>query len=256
MKDHSSQVRACEEWFNTQKEEIVEFRKTSEQYAEGKINESELNKLIEKTMSRFRDFAEKRSRLAQSDVTPFLAPPWCSSLENSAAWVGGCRPSSFFSLVYGLCGRDIEKQLAQYLQGDRFDFGHLSAEQLEKVDALQRRIVRYENSYSVRLAELQNDMLDQPLAASVETAVSAVPNSGDADSCESSGMDANKIIEKHGRNMASLVEDADKLRLKAVEEIVDILTPAQAMVFLASGKKAWVCMHELGRHGDREHGRM
>lgn len=158
MKDHSSQVRACEEWFNTQKEEIVEFRKTSEQYAEGKINESELNKLIEKTMSRFRDFAEKRSRLAQSDVTPFLAPPWCSSLENSTAWVGGCRPSSFFSLVYGMCGRDIEKQLAQYLQGDRFDFGHLSAEQLEKVDALQRRIVRYENSYSARLAELQNDI--------------------------------------------------------------------------------------------------
>lgn len=144
-------------------------------------------------MSRFRDFAEKRSRLAQSDVTPFLAPPWCSNLENSTAWVGGCRPSSFFRLVYCLCGRDIEKQLAQFLQGDRFDFGHLSAEQLQKVDALQTKVVRYENSYSARLAELQNDMLDQPLAAFVETAVPTVPNSEDPDSCDSTGMDANNV---------------------------------------------------------------
>lgn len=56
--------------------------------------------------------------------------------------------------------------------------------------------------------------------------------------------EANVALERNQLAMACLVEDADRLRLETVKEIIEILKPVQAVQFLAAGKKLRLCMHE------------
>lgn len=55
--------------------------------------------------------------------------------------------------------------LSTYLQGIKIgDFGQLSAKQITMIDKLQRQIIIEENKLSSRLASLQEDVVDQPIA--------------------------------------------------------------------------------------------
>ncbi|KAH0760396.1 hypothetical protein KY290_016469 [Solanum tuberosum] len=67
-------------------------------------------------VNNFREYANYRSQLARVDVLPFFAPIWCTLLENSVLWIGGCRPSSFIRLIYALSGIEIESHITEYLQ--------------------------------------------------------------------------------------------------------------------------------------------
>ncbi|KAL6542778.1 2-deoxyglucose-6-phosphatase [Orobanche hederae] len=193
---------------------------------------------------------QKRTLMAQIDVSPYFAPTWCTSLERSVLWIGGCRPSSYVRLIYALCSLEIESHLPEFLRGVRIgNLGELSGSQISMVDELQRRTIREEKKLSERLASLQ-DMLDHPLA---EIAVKS--NRG---SCRSSGSGYGAVeaaLDKHGRAMAGILMEADELRLNTLREITKILTPRQAVDFLAAGKKLRLCMQDWGKKRDLNHGR-
>lgn len=244
--DHIRQKCLYEEWMNIQEQELLELQQAARLREDGNYNESNLKQLIEKIVVHFQDYIEKRSRMARRDVTPFFAPTWCSSLENSGLWIGGCRPSSYVRLIYALCGLDIESHLAEFLQGSRTgNIGDLSGQQIEKVDRLRRETIRKENNLSSMIASLQEDMVDQPLVT--------IARKLDDDWGEN--RDVEKELEKHGKAMASVLEEADMLRLNTVKEIVSIFTPAQTLDFLAAGKKLRLCVKEWGKKKDHEHGR-
>lgn len=100
-----------DEWIKLQEVEFFDLEEAAQLYDNGKTNEIDLKKIIAKTISNFKDYMNKRSQMLRStNITPYLAPPWSSSLENSTSWIGGCRPSSFIRLLYTLSGRDIESR--------------------------------------------------------------------------------------------------------------------------------------------------
>lgn len=232
-----------------QHQEVSDLEEAAQLYGNGKIGEIELNKVIGKIISNFKDYMEKRRLIIRStDIMTFFAPIWKSSLENSASWIGGCRPSSFIRILYAQSGRDMESQIDKFLRGETEripDFiGEFSKEQMTRIDELQRKIMREENVLSSKLANLQNDLLDLPLVARAQ-------ESG----C--GGIHGNHVVEEKGlKLLGTSLEEADNLRMKAVEEIVvNILKPSQAVDFLAAGKNIRICMREWGRQRDDHHRR-
>lgn len=103
-------------WMNNQQEELKELQNAIVRARKNELNDDELNELLRKMVNNFQGYANGRSRLARVDVSPFFAPTWCTPLENSVLWIGGCRPSTFIRLIYALCGIEIQSHTARYLQ--------------------------------------------------------------------------------------------------------------------------------------------
>ncbi|KAL1567414.1 2-deoxyglucose-6-phosphatase [Salvia divinorum] len=234
--DQSNENCHYQEWMHLQEEELSELTQ-----AAACATNAELSRLVDKIMSHFEEYMRQRQLMARADVSPYYAPTWCTSLERSVLWIGGCRPSSYIRLIYALCGLDIESHLTDFLSGvHRGSLGQLSPRQLVAVDDLHQRTIREERSLSTKLAMLQEDLLDNPIASIVVAA---------------GGGNVDAALDKHGREMAGVLEEADRLRLGTVKEIVRILTPRQAVDFLAAGKKLRLCMQEWGKKRDLDHGR-
>lgn len=247
--DQSKEACIYQEWMNIQEQELSELHTAiALKPNSGLASNAELSQLVEKIMDHFQDYMQKRTHMARVDVSPYFAPPWCTSLERSVLWIGGCRPSSYVRLIYALCGLEIESQLTEFLQGVRIgNLGELSGRQISLVDELQRKTIREERKLSTRLAGLQEDVLDHPLASI------AVKSQGTR--CDSSSGGVEAALDKHGRAMAEILEEADQLRLSTLRELVGILTPQQAVDFLAAGKKLRLCMQDWGKKRDLDHGR-
>ncbi|KAG8365544.1 hypothetical protein BUALT_Bualt18G0116100 [Buddleja alternifolia] len=247
MATSDERKEACiyKEWMNIQKQELSELNQAIPLNSNGFTTDAELSQIIEKIMNNFQDYAQKRSVMARADVSPYFSPPWCTSLQRSVLWIGGCRPSSYVRLIYALSGLEIESQLSEFIQGvETGDLGGLSGSQISMVDEFQGRIIREERKLATRMAGLQEDLSDHPLAGIV------VKSNG----CGSNG-DVEAALDKHGMAMAEILEEADKLRLNTMREITNILTPRQAVEFLSASKKLALCMQDWGRKRDLDHGR-
>ncbi|KAL3851397.1 hypothetical protein ACJIZ3_013279 [Penstemon smallii] len=205
------------EWMNIQEEEVSELNHAIALKSNGCTNDAELSKLVQKIMNNFEDYVRKRTELARADVSPYLAPTWCSSLEKS------------------------------FLQGESIAVGELSGTQITMVDELRGKTIREERRLTLRLATLQEDVLDHPI---VEI---AVKSSGTK--CQEYSSNVEEALDDHGKAMAEVLEEADRLRMNTVREIVGILTPSQAVDFLAAGKKLSFCLKKWGRQRDHDHGR-
>ncbi|KAK6119610.1 hypothetical protein DH2020_046633 [Rehmannia glutinosa] len=233
-----------EEWMSLQEQELSDLLNHSLNLNKTTAD-AEIAAILDKITQHFQDYIDRRRRLAGRDVSAFFSPSWCSTLENSMLWIAGCRPSSFFSLVYALCGADIDKKLSQYFQGSSSEFPQLSSSQLTSIDNLQRRTIAEEEKLSSRVASLQQEMADMPLALIAR-------NSGPI--CEHN-TDVRENIGKIEQAMASAMEEADQLRLNTFKELIQILKPVQAVEYIIATKKLRLCVQSWGVERDHEHGR-
>ncbi|WMV15836.1 hypothetical protein MTR67_009221 [Solanum verrucosum] len=229
-------------WKSLQHEELTELEDAAAQVKDGEKDEEKLTQLIEKIIQHFQENSDKRIRLARKDVSPFFAPATCSPLENSVLWIAGCRPSSFIRLIYALCGFEEEVQgTDRCLEGMATkDLSKLSGEQLSMINELQGNIIREERRISGKLASLQEEIVDQPLVGKMKK--------------EGHGCDkADEALDDHSGHMADVIEEADKLRMKTLKEIVKILEPVQAVEYLAAAKKIRFCVQQWGEKRDQQH---
>ncbi|KAJ8568868.1 hypothetical protein K7X08_032565 [Anisodus acutangulus] len=240
--DRNKEENLYESWMNNQQEELKELQNAVALARKNERNDAELNELLGKMVNNFQGYVNGRSRLVRVDVSPFFAPTWCTPLENSVLWIGGCRPSSFIRLIYAHCGIEIEFHLKEYLQGIKIhDFGQLCGKQIIMIDKLQRQIIGEERKLSSRLASLQEDVVDQPIAKA-------------AKNCDTQeGENENEPLNKHGHNMANLLEEADELRMNTLKEILGILTPIQGVEYLAAAKRIRLCLQQWGKKREQEH---
>ncbi|KAK3027915.1 hypothetical protein RJ639_040598 [Escallonia herrerae] len=244
--DHLREQRCYDEWISLPRLELSELRQALTLSSEGRMSDADLTRLVDKMMDHFQDYCDKRRCLAHQDPATYLTPNWCNALENSGLWVGPRRPSNFIRLVHALSGLDFESKLAEFLNGAEIeDLGGISGVQLSKISELQSKTNRQEEKLSSRMATLQENMADLPFAR--------VANKPDQNCCLNE--DAVAALKENGQAMASLVEEADRMRLDTVKELIKILTPVQAVQFLAASKKLLLCIKEWGERQDHEHGR-
>ncbi|KAG8385430.1 hypothetical protein BUALT_Bualt03G0044500 [Buddleja alternifolia] len=66
---------------------------------------------------------------------------------------------------------------------------------------------------------------------------------------------AEEALDEHAISVMSVLEEADNLRLDTMKELTNILTPVQAVDFLAAGKKLHLGLRAWGRRRDLENRR-
>lgn len=187
------------EWLNLQHQDLSELLHAQTLSPDNPTDRAELSQFAQKNIQHYQDYVERRRPLARADVSAFFSSTWCTSLENSVLWIARCRPSIFIRLVYALCGADFEAQLTEFFPGARTGrLSELSAGQLALVNALQMRTVKEEEKLTSRLASLQEEIADQPLA-------------GMARAVGESSRDSEKALDDHGKCMAEVVSGADQL---------------------------------------------
>ncbi|KAK3027910.1 hypothetical protein RJ639_040593 [Escallonia herrerae] len=243
--DQGQQNCCFQKWMQLQEVDLSELLQALT-LSENGDRDAQLSQLVQKMIKHFEDYIQQRNRLARDEVSAYFAPRWCTSLENSMLWIAGCRPSSYIRLVYALCGSEIESRLTEFLQGARTgDLGELTSTQLSEINALQSKTIKEEEQLSGVLAGLQEDIADQPFVVIASNSSRTSEWNGDAE----------RALDEHAKGMASMLEEADQLRLSTLKEMISILTPVQAVDFLVASKKLHLCMHAWGLKRDHRHGR-
>ncbi|PRQ29175.1 putative transcription factor TGA like domain-containing protein [Rosa chinensis] len=232
------------EWMTTQEEDLSELFQALTVEPE---NIDQLKQLAEKSITHFQDYIKRRNKLAHKDISAYFAPNWCSPWENSLLWVAGCRPSLFFRLVYALSGSEVESNLTEFLLGTKEGYlGEvMSSTQLLMINALQSKTISEEERLTMKLAALQEDIADQPIAMIAKGLSKVGEMNGEVE----------KVLDNHGRQMVKVLEEADGLRMNTLKELVKILSPLQAVDFLVASKKLHLCVHNWGRQRDQKLGR-
>ncbi|EEF24610.1 protein DELAY OF GERMINATION 1 [Ricinus communis] len=246
--DQNHSERCFHDWMNVQELDLAELLRALTLTDDDKPpdDQSLFAQLAEKNIEHFQEYVDKRNRLAHNDVSVYFAPTWNSALENSLLWLAGCRPSIFIRLVYALCGSQVESQIAEHLQGTRTgNLGDLSLQQLNMVNVLHCKTIKHEEKLTTQLASLQEDIADEPISMVAKE--------------QSHAGDSNEVVDRalqnHDEAMVRLLQEADNLRLTTLKELISILTPVQAVDYLAAGRKLHLCMHEWGKKRDLKHGR-
>ncbi|XP_009792613.1 protein DOG1-like 3 [Nicotiana sylvestris] len=235
--DRNNEENLYESWMENQNQELNELQNAATLARKNQKTDTELNQLLARMVNNFQGYVNGRSRLARVDISPYFAPTWCTPLENSVLWIGGCRPSSFIRPIYALCGMEIESHLTEFLQGMEIsDFGQLSGKQIMLIDKLHRKSIVEERKLSSKLASLQEDVVDQPI-------ITAANNSENEE----------EPLNKHGQGMTTLLEEADELRMNTLKEILGILTPIQGVEYLASAKRIRLSLQQWGKKREQEH---
>ncbi|CAI9087257.1 OLC1v1021284C1 [Oldenlandia corymbosa var. corymbosa] len=245
MEESSSELqsRCYEEWMKLQEQELSELLEAIHgDHSNEENSKTRLLNLIQNCLQHFRDYSKRRNELAASDVSPYFAPNWCSTLEGSMLWIGGCRPSMFIRLLYAKIGKEIESGLEQQAK-----LGGVSATQMCLINSLQAEIIKEEDKLSAKLTSLQEDLADQPIALIADDENSHR---------EENNRIADEALDNHAESTVKLLEEADELRIRTLKELIlGILSPLQAVEFLAASKKLRLCIREWGRRRDNRHGR-
>ncbi|KAJ8545426.1 hypothetical protein K7X08_018011 [Anisodus acutangulus] len=257
VSDQEAQHSCFQKWMELQQQDLLELihglhnSSSPSSSSTSSTNDFKLKQLIQKSIEHFQDYIDKRKNFARSDVTAYLAPVWCTSLESSMLWISGCRPSSFIRLIYAISGKELESHLSNCLRGNMswsLTSGNLelSTVQMNLVDELQRKTIRQENQLSNKLASLQEELADHPFAI----IANEVENHGEI------SREAEKALDKHAKCLMNVVEEADKSRMETLKELVmNILSPLQAVEFLVASKKLHLCINAWGKTRDHQHGR-
>ncbi|KAK5831305.1 hypothetical protein PVK06_015100 [Gossypium arboreum] len=140
----------------------------------GNLTDNTCAQLVERSLDSFLKYIEKRVQL---DISGLFSPSWNIAL-NSLLWITGCRPSLYIRLTYALCGSQVEYQLSEITQGF---LGQVLATQLRMINNLHIKTIEEEEKLSSKLAGLQENIADQPIAMVAKRMSRVGESSGDVD---------------------------------------------------------------------------
>ncbi|KAL6554151.1 hypothetical protein OROMI_019824 [Orobanche minor] len=192
----------------------------------------QLQQLVQTVMSHYADYYRAKSAAAKIDVLAFFpAPPWTTALERSLLWVGGWRPTTAIHLIYTECSILFESHVVHFLRGHHTgDLGDISPAQFHRVSELQIETVQQEDDISHELFDWQDD-------------ASNIVGTGDG----------HNSIGRNMERLAEILERADRLRLRTIKSVVELLTTQQAAQFLVAeaelhfGIRGWGIQHDRRR---------
>ncbi|XP_058767524.1 protein DOG1-like 4 [Vicia villosa] len=178
-------------------------------------NQTDTNELIRKVMSHHENYFKAKSTAAEKDPLHVLASPWASTLERSLHWIAGWRPTTAFHLIYTESSLLFESHIIDILRGLRTgDLGDLSPTQFRRVSDLQCDTVKEENAITEELSEWQDSASDM--------------------------MGSEAEVNDKIQRLVSIIKKADELRLRTLRNVVEFLSPQQAIEFLIASAELLV----------------
>ncbi|XP_021863797.2 protein DOG1-like 3 [Spinacia oleracea] len=241
-----------ETWLQEQERDLEELKAAM---AHSESTRS-LQDRVDRIMSHYEKYYRVKSESTKKDVLEMLTPSWRSHLEESFLWIGGWRPSTAFHLLYSLSGIHFEARFSELLRGLRtgVDLGDLSQSQLRRVDELQGQTIREERELTETLAAHQETVADTSMVELSHIATELMRDSNSQSSGRAGTDLVNERVEStldtKEEKFKEILEKADDLRLRTLRNVVDILSPIQAVHFLIAAAELHLRVHEWGMKKD------
>ncbi|KAL5188610.1 Protein DOG1-like 3 [Glycine soja] len=237
-------------WISEQKQHLKDLLAAASTQL---ISDEELHALNDKVVEHYEYYYKAKSRCAKQDVLAMLSPTWMSSLEEAFLWIGGWRPSMAFHLIYSKSGLQFEARLDEVLQGLRtHDLGDLSASQLAQLDEMQRRTILEEREITDLMARHQETVADASMVelSHVVSEMIRANQRGEVDQSKEieDKVESTLVLKEEG--LEKILLKADELRFITLKDVVDVLTPKQAIHFLIAAAELHLRLHEWGKKMD------
>uniref|UniRef100_A0A803L4V8 DOG1 domain-containing protein n=1 Tax=Chenopodium quinoa TaxID=63459 RepID=A0A803L4V8_CHEQI len=216
-----------ERWLGDQARDLDDLKVASQAHAESTQPCPELTRslreLVGRVMCHYENYYRVKYESVKHDVLGMMTPSWRSHLEESFLWIGGWRPSSAFHLLYSVAGLHFEAGFGELLRGLR----------------------------TTNLAH-QDTVADTSMVELSHIATELMRDSG------SIGRVGNELVKERVESTLDSKEDkfkeilgkADDLRLKTLRNMVDILSPIQAVHFLIAAAELHLRVHDWGMKKD------
>ncbi|XP_024522828.1 protein DOG1-like 3 [Selaginella moellendorffii] len=223
-------------WFDAASLQLKSLRNALK---EELCSEELLIQALEQFYTFYRNYAEEKIQMIKEDASHVVASCWRSPLEISFLWMGGWRPTMSVILVFSLMGMQIEDDLVKILEGmDVPTMAALSGKQLQRLNSLQQRNRHAEDNISNHLADLQMLVADQEITRA--TVTDPPPSESDDLSLLQEAMEPKLAY------LRDIVLEAEELRLRAADELVQILTPLQAVQYAVTALELGIAVRKLG----------
>ncbi|CAI9263653.1 unnamed protein product [Lactuca saligna] len=170
-------------------------------------SDDDLRDLIARVLAHYLQYFEEKSRIANHDVSLVFSPPWFSSFERSFFWIAGFNLGLTFRVV-DLSVEDMNK------------------EQVEMMERLKAETKAEERELENELAMIQESVAAPPIVEVARRGENWLAD-GKYDKMESA-------FETLKEQLEVVVANADMLRSRVAERVVEILTPVQNVRFLAA----------------------
>ncbi|KAJ9166414.1 hypothetical protein P3X46_021176 [Hevea brasiliensis] len=151
-------------------------------------------------------------------------PPWFSSLEITLLWVGEFKPSVIFRLINN-------------------SLTDLTPEQRERIKQLKVEARREERALTETMERIQESLASPPI-------LNLVRRYGRLIGGEVSEIEA--AVDMLKTALLAVMESADALRGSTVANVVEVLSPTEAVRFFAAAAEFQLRMRRLGQHKDAE----
>ncbi|XP_068653467.1 protein DOG1-like 4 [Aristolochia californica] len=197
----------------------------------GPSRDHEHRALVARLMDHYKTFYATKSDAARTDVLALFCPSWLSSEEKPHLWITGWKPSLAFRLV-------------DSLRQTGYPSMHLSEEQMQRIGEVRERTSSEEK-------ELEREMEKQQAAVAGRKMVELARLASrvkEGEEIEGFDTRVQVALQEHLAGLERIVISADSLRMETLNRVVEVLSPIQAVDFMA----AVVMLHIQGRrrHGD------
>ncbi|KAL4557921.1 hypothetical protein LXL04_036115 [Taraxacum kok-saghyz] len=192
-------------WLVRQEDYLDELRSTLRTCDSS--DEEPLRALIGRVLAHYQQYFEEKSRIANLDVSLVFSPPWFSSFERSFFWIAGFKPGLTFRIVYS-------------------SVGDMSEVQVDRIERLKAETRADERELENKLARIQESVAAPPIAE--------VAKRGERPLVDGENDEMDAVIETLRGQMEVVLANADMLRTRTAERVVEILRPAQNVRFLAA----------------------
>lgn len=211
-----------------------------------------LKSLIDKVVRHYEQYYRAKSSWAKHDAISMFTPSWRSTLEDAFLWLGGWRPSMAFHLLYSKSGLQLEERLEELIRGLRTgDLGDLSPSQLERVNELQQRTIREEKDVTEKMAKHQETVADTSMVE-LSNIVSEMIRNGETGGDDQAADRVESTLKPKEEGLEEILGRADELRLRTLKQVLDILTPIQAVYFLIAAAELHLRIHDWGKKRDAD----
>jgi hypothetical protein len=169
-------------------------------------DESKLYQLTRQVMTHYHEYFLAKAQVSRDDVFLVLSPPWFSPYERTFLWLAGFKPTLAI-YVAKRCGIEF------------------SSDQAERLERLGAETQDEEREIAERLARLEEQVVSPPMLALARMGGREV-----------NGMrnEADTAVDRLAGDTEYLVGCADYLREKTAAKVIEILTAAQTVRFLAA----------------------
>ncbi|KAI3466744.1 hypothetical protein Pfo_023407 [Paulownia fortunei] len=187
--------------------------------------------LVNKLTAHHKEYYKFKWAAAHEDVLAFFTPVWLSPLENAHLWITGWKPSIAFRL--------IESLRSARLSG-------MTEEQVKKIEALRVKIKVEEERVEREMERQQVAMADRNMVELARLESRAKKSGSSAAVTQVNGL-VEVALQGLLAGLEKVMKMADCVRLKTLKGVLDILSPTQAVDFLASKSMLQIQIKKWGK---------